>query len=78
MGNKYKFGLILGRFNPLHIGHEYLINYALSKCDILLIFIGSANKNLSLSNPFSYEEREYHKNDRDAHNKRSSSINQSL
>ena len=53
-----KIGLIIGRFNPLHVGHEYLINYALSKCDKLLIFIGSANKNLSLSNPFSYEERE--------------------
>ena len=53
-----KIGLIIGRFDPLHVGHEYLINYALSKCDKLLIFIGSANKNLSLSNPFSYEERE--------------------
>lgn len=52
-----KIGLILGRFAPLHIGHEYLINYALSKCDLLLIFVGSANNN-SFHNPFSYKTRE--------------------
>ena len=58
IGNKYKFGLILGRFNPLHIGHEYLINYALSRCDKLLVFVGSANKEGTIENPFSYKERE--------------------
>lgn len=53
-----KIGLILGRFAPLHIGHEYLINYALNRCDLLLIFVGSANKAISINNPFSYKERE--------------------
>lgn len=30
-------GLIIGKFCPLHLGHEHLINYALKKCDKLVI-----------------------------------------
>lgn len=33
----YACGLIVGKFSPLHIGHEALINQALSQCETLLI-----------------------------------------
>ena len=30
---KYKTGLVLGRFQTFHKGHEYIINKALEICD---------------------------------------------
>src|SRR3989344_3683432 len=42
---KYQTGLVIGRFQPLHLGHKYLIEKALEVCDKLIIGIGSANKN---------------------------------
>ncbi len=32
-------GLVVGKFYPPHLGHEYLINYALDHCDHLDIFV---------------------------------------
>ncbi|GAA3920215.1 AAA family ATPase [Litoribacillus peritrichatus] len=38
MGNKtYRRGLIVGKFSPLHKGHEYLIDTARSQCDEIII-----------------------------------------
>lgn len=37
-------GLILGKFMPLHKGHEYLINYGLYNCDVLHVVICSISK----------------------------------
>lgn len=54
---KYKMGLILGRFQTLHIGHEYIINKALEKCEKILILIGSSDKYGTYENPFKYEFR---------------------
>lgn len=53
------YGLLIGRFNPPHIGHISLINNAVQKCDKLLIIVGSdlcvrTNKNIF----FSYERIE--------------------
>lgn len=46
---------IIGRFQPLHLGHEQLLNrYA---CDDLTIAIGSVNRN-DERNPLTYDERE--------------------
>ncbi|MFH1827374.1 MAG: adenylyltransferase/cytidyltransferase family protein [bacterium] len=53
----YKTGLIIGRFQPFHKGHLYLIREALKKIDKLIIGIGSSNIN-NEKNPFSYKERE--------------------
>ena len=55
--NIFKYGLIVGRFQHIHIGHEKLINIGLKLCDKLLIFIGSANQEISERNPYSYEYR---------------------
>jgi HTH-type transcriptional repressor of NAD biosynthesis genes len=36
-----KTGLILGKFMPLHLGHEYLINTGLTACDVLHVVVCS-------------------------------------
>ena len=54
---KYKTGLVLGRFQTFHNGHEYIINKALEICDKVLVFIGSSDKFGTIENPFSYELR---------------------
>lgn len=35
---KYRNGLIVGKFSPLHKGHEFLINRGLAECETLYIF----------------------------------------
>ena len=52
-----KIGIIIGRFQPFHKGHEALVNAALSDSDEVLIFVGSANKSTTPKNPFTYEQR---------------------
>lgn len=53
---RYKTGLIIGRFQPFHIGHAYLIQQTLIQCDAVIIGIGSANVENS-DNPWSFEAR---------------------
>lgn len=53
---KYKTGLVIGRFQPFHRGHLYLIKEALKQAEELSIAIGSVNVR-NEDNPFSYEER---------------------
>ena len=50
-------GLLIGRFQPFHLGHLAALRFALSKVDKLWIGLGSSNKPLQKSNPFSAEER---------------------
>lgn len=44
----FKTGIIVGRFQHIHKGHEKLINIGLELSDKLLIFIGSANESNTL------------------------------
>ncbi len=50
-------GLLIGRFQPFHLGHLDALRFALSKVDKLWIGLGSSNKPLQKTNPFSAEER---------------------
>jgi len=54
---EFKRGLILGRFQTLHKGHEYIIDKALEICDEVLVFIGSSDKSNTIENPYDYETR---------------------
>jgi len=54
---KNKIGLICGRFNPLHLGHTFLINKALLITKKLYILIGSSQEEKTLKNPYSYQNR---------------------
>ena len=55
--------VVLGRFQPFHLGHASLLNAANKwRCEIapdltLIIAIGSSNRDESLKNPWSAEER---------------------
>ena len=50
-------GLLIGRFQPFHLGHLEALQFALSKVDKLWIGLGSSNKPVQKTNPFSAEQR---------------------
>lgn len=50
-------GLLIGRFQPFHLGHLEALQFALSKVDRLWIGLGSSNKPIEKTNPFSAEQR---------------------
>ncbi len=56
LNNKYSTGLVIGRFQPFHKGHEYLFEKAFEHCDKVIIGIGSANRH-NKNNPWTARER---------------------
>ncbi len=52
-----RYGILVGRFQPFHLGHLKAVCFALSKVDILWIIIGSAQKSHEPRNPFTAGER---------------------
>ena len=50
-------GLLIGRFQPFHLGHLDAVLFGLSRVENLFIGIGSSNKFNERKNPFSAEER---------------------
>jgi len=50
-------GLLIGRFQPFHLGHLDALQFALSKVDKLWVGLGSSNLPLQKDNPFSAEQR---------------------
>lgn len=54
---QYEFGLVCGRFQTFHLGHEKLIDTALSMCEKVLVFIGSAQESNTERNPYDAEFR---------------------
>lgn len=50
-------GLLIGRFQPFHLGHLKALQFALSKVDKLWVGLGSSNKPIDKSNPFTPEQR---------------------
>lgn len=56
MNNKlFKIGAIIGGFQPLHLGHEELINTGLQLCEHLYIYIGQ--RKTKEENIFSFKTR---------------------
>ncbi len=53
----YSSGLIIGRYQPLHLGHLYLFKKVLEITGCLKIGVGSSQMKNEPKNPFSYEER---------------------
>ena len=51
MKRLYKNGLVIGRFDPVHIGHNKLINESLKRCERTLVLVGSAQESGTLRNP---------------------------
>jgi bifunctional NMN adenylyltransferase/nudix hydrolase len=52
-----KLAIVIGRFQPLHLGHMSLIDKAQKEADKVLILIGSSRQLPDYKNPFSHEER---------------------
>ncbi|MEM0374834.1 MAG: nicotinamide-nucleotide adenylyltransferase [Nitrososphaerota archaeon] len=50
-------GLLIGRFQPFHIGHLKAIEQAASENDEVIVGIGSAQYSYTLDNPFTAGER---------------------
>ena len=50
-------GLLIGRFQPFHLGHLDALKFALSKVDKLWVGLGSSNKPVEKNNPFTAEQR---------------------
>ena len=50
-------GLLIGRFQPFHLGHLDAVLFGLARVDNLFLGIGSSNKSNEKKNPFSAGER---------------------
>lgn len=57
MGKPYKLGILVGRFQTIHAGHEQMVNTALALCEQVGIFVGSSQESGTRKNPFSFELR---------------------
>ena len=55
----YDYGVFIGRFQPLHVGHTHIIDEALKQVDTLIVLIGSAGNARTIKNPFTFEERKH-------------------
>ena len=49
--------VFIGRFQPAHFGHYYVIRQALKNTDCLVVLVGSAGQPRDYFNPFTFEER---------------------
>ena len=57
MDTDNKRGLLIGRFQPFHLGHMKCVHHALERLPELIIAIGSAQFSHTLHNPFTAGER---------------------
>ena len=53
----YDTGLIVGRFQTLHIGHQSLIDTGIKLCDRVLVLVGSAQECGTERNPLNINTR---------------------
>ena len=54
---KLDWGVVIGRFQILHIGHEYLISRSLAISKNVIVVLGSGFKARDTRNPFTWQER---------------------
>ena len=54
----FKTGLIVGRFQHIHIGHEKLINIGLNLCDKVVIFVTNIETQETIKNPYSNSRKD--------------------
>ena len=52
-----RVGLLVGRFQPFHLGHLAAVKYALKEVQYLYVVVGSAQRNHERDNPFTAGER---------------------
>lgn len=57
MKKKFDLGLYTGRFNPIHKGHQSIIDRMLTECDTALILVGNCQAQRTKENPLNVLER---------------------
>ena len=57
MAKQFDALVFIGRFQPLHLGHQAVIDKALSMAEKVIVLVGSANLGRSSRNPFTFAER---------------------
>jgi bifunctional NMN adenylyltransferase/nudix hydrolase len=57
MTEKVKYGVFIGRFQPLHNDHLQVILEGLKIAENIIILVGSANQARSIKNPWTFDER---------------------
>ena len=55
---KYDYAIVIGRFQPLHLAHQDLIQYSLTLAEKVIIILGSARAAPDVKNPFTPAMRE--------------------
>lgn len=55
---QFDYLVFIGRFQPFHHGHEFVVREALKLARTVIMLIGSANSPRTIKNPFSFDERE--------------------
>ena len=55
---QFDYLVFIGRFQPFHHGHEFVVREALHRTKTVIMLIGSANSPRTLKNPFSFDERQ--------------------
>lgn len=53
----FSLGILVGRFQTIHSGHEQMIRTALALCSRVGIFVGSSQESGTAQNPFPYATR---------------------
>ena len=57
MEKTFRLGILIGRFQTLHLGHEDMIRRAFSLCERVAVFVGSSQESGTAKNPYSFEMR---------------------
>lgn len=57
MPKKYKLAVLIGRFQPFHLGHQYAVQRGLDLADKVLVLVGSATGPRTTKNPWTFDER---------------------
>nr|WP_246712324.1 bifunctional nicotinamide-nucleotide adenylyltransferase/Nudix hydroxylase [Rhizobium rosettiformans] len=57
VSKEFDYLIFIGRFQPLHVGHQFVIEQALERAENVIVLVGSATSARSPRNPFTYEER---------------------
>ena len=57
MSYRYHTGVFIGRFQPFHQGHEFIIREGLKSCQQIVLIVGSVHRARTVKNPFSLDER---------------------
>ena len=57
MTYEFDYLVFIGRFQPFHDGHKFVVTEALQRAKNVIMLIGSANSPRTIKNPFSFDER---------------------